>query len=86
MSKLKLEALMTIETLAAKRMPHIHIACILGVTEGTARYRLKRMAAGAMMAGRGRNCGRAGWPLRSSIGAASAAMARSISRHCTNGW
>jgi predicted transcriptional regulator len=48
MSKLRLEALMTIQTLAAKRMLHTQIARILGVTEGAVRYRLKRMKAGAV--------------------------------------
>lgn len=48
MSKLRLEALMTIQTLSARRTAHTQIARMLGVTEGTVRYRLKRMAAGAV--------------------------------------
>ena len=48
MSKLKLEALMTVQTLAAKGMPHTHIDRLLEETEGTVHYRLKRMAADAI--------------------------------------
>ena len=48
MSKLKLEALMTMQTLAARGLPHTQIARLLAVTEGTVRYQLKRMVAGAV--------------------------------------
>jgi transposase len=48
MSKLDLEARMTIKTLAAKGVSHCEIARMLGVTEGAVRYQVKRMQAGAV--------------------------------------
>lgn len=43
MSKLNQEARMTISTLTAKGVSHTAIARMLGVTEGTVRYQVKRM-------------------------------------------
>ena len=48
MSKLDLEARMTIKTLAAKGVSHCEIARLLGVTEGAVRYQAKRMQAGVV--------------------------------------
>lgn len=48
MSKLDLEARMTIKTLASKGVSHSEIARMLGVTEGAVRYQVKRMQAGAV--------------------------------------
>ena len=47
MSKLDLEARMTIKTLVTHGVSHCEIARILGVTEGAVRYQVKRMQAGA---------------------------------------
>ncbi len=48
MSKLDLEARMTIKTLASKEVSHSEIARMLGVTEGAVRYQVRRMQAGAV--------------------------------------
>ena len=48
MSKLDLEARMTIKTLAAKGVSQCEIARMLGVTEGAVRYQVKRMQAGTV--------------------------------------
>jgi IS30 family transposase len=45
MSKLDLEALMTIKTLARQRVAQREIARMLGISEGTVRYQIRRMAA-----------------------------------------
>lgn len=48
MSKLDLEARMTIKTLARQRVAQREIARMLGISEGTVRYQIRRMAAGAV--------------------------------------
>src|SRR5512138_2103853 len=48
MSKLNLEARMTIQTLARQHLAQREIARLLGITEGAVRYQLRRMAAGAV--------------------------------------
>ena len=48
MSKLDLEARMTIKTLAAKGVSHCEIGRMLGVTEGAVRYQVKRIQAAAV--------------------------------------
>lgn len=57
MSKLNLEARMTIETLARRQVAQREIARLLGVTEGTVRYQMRRMRSGAVD-------GRSGQPMR----------------------
>jgi IS30 family transposase len=44
MSKLDLEARMTIRTWAAQGVSHCEIARLLGVTEGAVRYQARRMS------------------------------------------
>jgi transposase len=48
MSKLDLEARMTIKTLVSKGVSHSEIARMLGVTEGAVRYQVKRIKAAAV--------------------------------------
>jgi IS30 family transposase len=51
MSKLDLEARMTIKTLVSKGVSHSEIARMLGVTEGAVRYQVKRIQAAAVDVG-----------------------------------
>lgn len=48
MSRLNLEARMTIQTLARQQVAQREIARLLGVTEGAVRYQIRRMEAGAV--------------------------------------
>lgn len=48
MSRLNLEARMTIQTLARQQVAQREIARLLGVTEGAVRYQIRRMEAGAI--------------------------------------
>ena len=48
MSKLNLEARMTISTLTAKGVSNCEIARMLGITEGSVRYQVRRMKCGAV--------------------------------------
>jgi transposase len=69
MSKLNLEARMTIQTLARQKLSHCEIARLLGVTEGAVRHQLKRMEAGAVD-------GRSAQPLRAATVAEAIALWR----------
>lgn len=51
MPKLKLETLMTMQTLAVKGMPRSGISRLLEAMEGTVRYRLKRTVVGSVRSG-----------------------------------
>jgi IS30 family transposase len=46
MSKLNLEARMTIQTLVRQQLAQREIARLLGVTEGAVRYQIRRMTEG----------------------------------------
>ncbi len=86
MSKLNLEAHMTIQTLTRQKLAHCEIARILGVTEGAVRYQLKRMETGAVD-------GRSAQPMRAASIAAAIALWReertdsplNLAWRCTSG-
>lgn len=85
MSKLNLEAHITIQTLARQQVAQREIARLLGVTEGAVRYPRQRMATGTVDGCSGQSMRGKRWRRRARIGASRWPTHLSISPHCTSG-